>query len=136
MAIRFTLIRRSRRALSVAALTVAACAAGCSERGSGEKLLDNAPLLVSITPTSVTLQNRAGLPLADIKIVIVPYGPVEFAKSFARFETSERREVSLGEFRSADGAALNLRFVRPRSVRVSAKDVVGKSYEVEIPWRQ
>jgi len=92
-------------------------------------------LLVSATATAVAVQNQAGLPLTDVKLVIVPYGPVAFEKSFARLEATERREVSLGEFRSSDGAALNMRFVKPRTVRASARDVVGKSYAVEIPWR-
>jgi hypothetical protein len=98
-------------------------------------LSGDTPLLVSITPSTVTLQNRTGLPLTDVNIVVVPYGPVEFTKSFSRFETSEQREVPISEFRSSDGAALNLRFIKPRNVRVSAKDVVGKSYNIDVPWK-
>ena len=80
---------------------------------------------------------RSGRESVDSRFPAVscPTGPVAFEKSFARLEATERREVSLGEFRSGDGAALNLRFVKPRSVRVSARDVVGRSYAVELPWR-
>ena len=136
MASRFTPARCVGRSSFAVLLAMSAwLAAGCSERGSAEKLAEDAPLLVSTTSTAVAVLNRAGLPLTDVKMVIVPYGPVVFEKSIARLEATERREVALGEFRSGDGAALNLRFVKPKSVRVSARDVVGKSYEVELPWR-
>ena len=66
---------------------------------------------------------------------MVPYGPVEFAASFSRLETSDRRELALGEFRSSDGSPLNPRFIKPRLVRARAKDIVGKSYDVEVPFK-
>jgi len=123
------------RAAFVIILVVAAWGVGCAEQGSAEKLADDAPLFVSTTPTSVTLRNQTGLPLTDVKIVVVPYGPVQFAASFSRLEASDRRELALGDFRSSDGAPLNPRFIKPRSVRATAKDIVGKSYDVEVPWK-
>jgi hypothetical protein len=135
MASRSTRSRYSRPASLIATLALAACAAACSESGSAEKLAADAPLYVSTTPNMVTIHNRAGLPLTDLKIVVVPYGGVQFEKAFARFETAEQRDIPIGELRSSDGASLNLRFVKPRTVRVSARDVVGKAYSVEIPWQ-
>ena len=134
MAIRSPLRGSGRAALAII-LAAAAWGAGCAEQGSAQKLPDDAPLFLSTTPTSVTLRNQTGLPLTDVKIVVVPYGPVQFAASFSRLEATDRRELALGDFRSSDGSPLNPRFIKPRSVRATAKDIVGKSYDVEVPWK-
>jgi hypothetical protein len=49
-------------------------------------------------------------------------------------ENGEKRELSLGDFAGRDGTTFNRRVVRPKSVRVKAKDMVGKAYDVEAPW--
>ena len=128
-------VRRAGRAVSAIVLVAIAWGGGCAERGSADKLRDDAPLFLSTTPTSVTIRNQSGLPLTDVKIVIVPYGPIAFAATVSRLEGSARRELTLGEFRSSDGAPLNPRFIKPRAVRATAKDIVGKSYDVEVAWK-
>jgi hypothetical protein len=84
----------------------------------------------------ITVENRAGLPLTDIKIEVVPYGgQASFTTSVYRLEGGEKRDLSLGQFGSRDGTPLNLRVVKPRIVRVTATDVSGKPHQVEVPWR-
>lgn len=130
-----SLHRRYLRQLSVASLSaVTALAAACSP-GSAERAAADAPMLVETSQTFVTFHNRAGLTLADVSIVIVPYGPGEFTRLLPRVESSGKRQIPLNEFRGRDGTPFNLRVVRPKAIRVRAQDTTGKTYELEVPWR-
>ena len=119
----------------VALFTAAALAAGCAEEGPTELISADAPVLLEPSQYYVTFENRAGLPLVDIRVSIVPYGPTEFTRVLTRVENTVKRQIPLNEFRSRDGTAFNLRVTRPKAVRVRAKDLNGKSYEAEVPWK-
>lgn len=116
--------------LALAAALVSACSGGGSERVSADS-----PIVVEVSQNLVTFQNRTGLPLADVTISIVPYGPGEFTRRLSRIENTAKREVSVSEFRGRDGTPLNLRVTRPKSVKVHAEDQTGKAYDVEVPWK-
>jgi hypothetical protein len=93
------------------------------------------PIVVKGSPLFVTVHNRAGLPVVDVDVAIVPVGKgTEFKKLISRIEATEERDYSLSEFRSRDGTAFSLRLTRPKAIRLTARDVVGKSYSVEVPW--
>jgi hypothetical protein len=119
----------------VAMFAVTVLAAGCSNQGSAERLPADAPVLLESSQTFVTFQNRAGLALTDVSIAIVPYARTEFTRLVSRVENLEKRQIPLNEFRSRDGTPFNLRAVRPKSLRVRARDATGKSYDVEVPWK-
>jgi hypothetical protein len=91
--------------------------------------------VLEASPDYVTFQNKAGLTLSEVRIVIVPYGPGEFSRDLSRVENTGRRQVPLKEFRGKDGTPLNLRVARPKLVRVTAQDSTGKTYAHEIPWK-
>lgn len=118
-----------------ALFVVAVLSAGCSGQGSSERAVADAPFLVEVSQGFVTFQNRSGLPLTDISIAIVPYGPGEFTRLLPRVENTVKRQVPLNEFRSRDGTPFNTRVVRPKLLRVRAQDAAGKTYEIEIPWK-
>lgn len=123
------------RRLPVAALiALAALAGACSGQGS-EGVSADAPMLVETSQSFVTIQNKSGMPLTDVSIVLVPYGPSQFTRQLRRIENTERREVPLTEFRGRDGTSLNLRVVRLKAVRIKAQDATGKSVEFEVPWK-
>lgn len=107
--------------------------AGCAEQGSAAQAAD-APVLVEQHQTFITLQNRAGLPLVDVRLAVVPYSRTEFSKILNRFESGERRDVMMSELSSRDGTTFSPRLVNPKSVKITAGDIVGKRYEVEVPW--
>lgn len=109
--------------------------AGCSKKSSAAAVNEDAPVRVQTSTTLLTFENRAGLPLTDLSIAIVPYARTEFVRNILRVESSEKRQIPLNEFRSRDGTVFNLRAVRPKSVRVRARDATGKKYEVEMPWQ-
>lgn len=113
---------------------VGAALAACS---SGERAAQpaDAPILVQTSQMFVTIENKAGLPLVNIDVAIVPLGvPTEFTKFVDRLETGAKRDLSLGDFSAQGGTTFSLRIVRPKTVRVRAKDLVGKTYEVAVPW--
>jgi hypothetical protein len=120
-----------------AALCVAAVlAAGCASGGMPEPPPADAPIVVEVSPTMVTFQNKTGMPLTSVTVAILPYGPGgEFTRRLSRIENTIKRDVPLGEFRGRDGTPLNLRVTRPKSVRLEAEDATGKKYEVEVPWK-
>ena len=81
----------------------------------------------------VTVENRAGGPLIDLLITIqTPSAPYTYLIS--RIEAGQKRDVPVSSFSSRDGTGLNLRLVRPKSVRATAKDLIDKSYEAQAPW--
>jgi hypothetical protein len=82
----------------------------------------------------VTIENRAGGPLLDLTTTVqTPAAPYTYLIS--RIEAGQKRDVPVSSFASRDGAPLNLRLVRPKSVRVTAKDLTDKRYEVLASWR-
>jgi hypothetical protein len=121
--------------LAAVLLSAAALAAGCAEEGSAELAAADSPVLVEPSQAYVTVTNRAGLPLVEVRVSIVPYGPTEFTRVVTRIENTAKRQIPLNEFRSRDGTTFNLRVSRAKAVRVTAKDLNGKSYEAEVPWR-
>jgi hypothetical protein len=100
------------------------------------RLATDAPISVKASQLFVTVRNGAGLPVVDVDVTIVPIGKsTEFKKFISRMEAAEERDYSLSEFRGSDGTPFSLRIVRPKGIRISAKDVVGKVYNVEVPWQ-
>jgi hypothetical protein len=91
-------------------------------------------VLVETSQTSIKMENRAGLALTDVVIVIVPFGPLEFSSRISRLEPSGKRDIPLNTFRSRDGTSFNPRFHKPKSVRISGRDTAGKPYEIDVPW--
>jgi hypothetical protein len=124
----------SRRVWPAVLVVSALLAAGCSEQGSAQRLPADSPILIEVSQGYVTVQNKAGLALSDVSISIVTYTPVDYSKRMPRMENMEKRQISLGDFHSPDGTPYNAGFIRAKSLRLRAKDTVGKSYEIEVPW--
>jgi hypothetical protein len=113
--------------LSILALT------GCS--GSAAT---NEQTLIGIETSqfSVVVVNKVGMPLTDVDVAIIPVGrAVQFSKMAGRMDNGEKREISLNNFYGRDGTPFSLRVVRPKSVRVTGKDMNNKPIEVEVPWQ-
>ncbi|PYR37741.1 MAG: hypothetical protein DMF93_17400 [Acidobacteria bacterium] len=82
----------------------------------------------------ITIENRAGTPLLDLTTTIqTPSAPYTYL--ITRIEAGQKRDVPVNNFASRDGTSLNLRLIRPRSVRAAAKDLTGKSYESQTAWK-
>lgn len=126
-------VRRSAFVLAVTIVAGSVVTAGCSEQGAAEQM--NAPVAITMQQTMITVQNKAGMPLTNVKLMVVAYGNTEFTKLFSRLENTETREVPLSDLSSRDGTAFNPRLSKPKLVRLIATDATGKDYNVEVPWR-
>jgi hypothetical protein len=121
--------------IALVLIATAVLSTGCSEQGSAAEQPDaNAPVLIEVSQAAIAVQNRAGNPLTDITVTVVAYGGIEFSKTLLRIESSERRQIPMGDFRSRDGSRYNVQLTRPKTVRLRASDVAGKRYEIEMPF--
>jgi hypothetical protein len=129
---------RRRRVTGVAEAIVVGVIAlvGSACSGTQESVqAANAPIGIQTDQMFITIENRAGLPLLDLKVAIQPAGAPAFTHLIWRLENGEKRPVSLSDFSSRDGTPFNLRLVTPKTVRVTATDVTSKPYDVQVPWR-
>jgi hypothetical protein len=106
-------IRRRRSARLVCVLVVAGMvtpAVGCSK--ASEQAAVDSPLSINVKQQFMTIQNKAGLPLTDVTIAIVPVGrQTEYTKFYGRIESSQNLDLSLGDFHGRDGTPFSLRVV-------------------------
>lgn len=117
------------------ALVALAIAAGCSDSGMASQEA-NAPVKILTSQMYVTVRNDSGAPLNDVTIAIVPLGrSTVYSKFVGRLDNASERNVMLGDFIGRDGTPFSLRVAKPRSVEVKGKDVTGKDYATEAPWR-
>jgi hypothetical protein len=132
-----------RRAVTATGVLIAAgwllsaCSnATTSEAGAlGTAGLEPAAIALETSNQFITITNNAGKPLEDIRIAIQPIGnSPPFTSTLRRMENAEKREISLGQFRSNDGTTFNPRLLRARQVTVAATDIIGKKHELTRPW--
>jgi hypothetical protein len=128
--------------IGAVALTVGWLAVACSDTLKVQSepgavgSAGNAPAIaVETSSLFVTVENRAGQPLEDVRIALKPASGTQFTTLISRLETGAKRDVALSEFRSSDGMNFSLRLQKPKQVAVTATDVVGKKYEVTVPWK-
>ena len=104
---------------------------------SSEPAAQNDALIgVQTSQLSVVVENKVGMPLLDVDVVIVPVGGVtQFSKFVGRMENAEKRDIALSSFYCRDGTPFSLRVVRPKTVRVTGKDLNDKAHQVDVPWK-
>jgi hypothetical protein len=95
---------------------------------------DDASIDVQTGSFSVTLENKSGVPLIDLKVAILA-GGVPYTHLVSRMEVAEKSELPLTAFSDRTGTTFNLRVMRPKTVTVTAKDLVSKEYKVDVPWK-
>lgn len=106
----------------------------CSRGGSEGN--EEAALTVETSSMWVTVGNRAGMPVTDMTVEIIPMGGATvYSTTYYRLEDTNTHDFPLNEFRGRDGTPFNLRVARPKSVRVTCKGVDGKPHTIEVPWR-
>ena len=104
---------------------------------SSEPSAENQALIgVQTSQLSVVVENKVGMPLVDVMVAIVPVGgATQFTKLAGRMENGEKRDIELSSFYGNDGTPFSLRVVRPKTVRVTGKDLNNKALQVDVPWK-
>ena len=92
---------------------------------------------IDVSSLSVTLENKSGFALSNVKAVIEPAGlqKTGYTALIGRVGNAQKRNVSLNEFRTEDGTPFSLR-IRASAVRVTAEDINGQQYEAVVPWER
>ena len=132
-----------RRSLTATASLIAAgwLLSACStattpEAGAlGTSGLEPAAIALETSSQFVTITNNAGKPLEDVHITIQPVSTAQpFLTILRRMENGEKRDISIGQFRSNDGTTFNPRVLKAKQITVTATDIVGKKHELTRPW--
>ena len=127
--------------LVIVATAIASVASGCSaasQDGGAVGTTGGEPAVAAVQISSMflTVENRAGQPLLNVRVAIRPIGVMQpFSTLIARMESGEKRDIALGNFRSNDGTPFSTRLARPRDVLLTAVDMVGKTHEMTTPWK-
>jgi hypothetical protein len=109
------------------ALSVAGCGAAAQD--------PNAPVGFSTSQTYITIENRSGNALAEGTIELVPSGVLApFRRELPRLESGAKRDLPYDLFSGAGGSRFRPGVTRIRVVRITAKDVAGRTYKVEAPF--
>ena len=96
----------------------------------------NAPLVVTVSQTYLTIANRSGSAIANGQIELVPAGVLApYRMQMPRIESGATRDVQLDQFSGAGGARFRRGVARMRVVRVTATDMTGKTYKQEVPFK-
>ncbi len=110
---------------------VALWATGCGAAAQDP----NAPVGFTTSQTYITIENRSGSALAEGLIELVPSGVLApFRRELPRMESGAKRDMSYDLFSGAGGSRFRPGVTRIRAVRITAKDVAGKTYKVEAPF--
>lgn len=119
--------------LLMAAVILPACSSGESVDAESDP---NAPFAIEVSQTFIAIENRAGVPIVDGEILILPAGGrTPYRTPLLRLETKGRREISMNNFRSNDGTPFSRRVTRAQTVRVTATDVLGNKHEHAVPFK-
>jgi hypothetical protein len=123
--------RLSGLACATACVLGALVTTGCSAAGQDP----NAPVGFTTSQTYITIENRSGSALAEGLIELVPSGVLApYRRELPRLENGAKRDVSFDLFSGAGGSRFRPGVTRIRVVRITAKDVAGKTYKVEAPF--
>ncbi len=113
----------------------AVCAAIACSGGPEAVPAANAPFAIQVSQTYVTVENRTGAPVVGGQMEIIPGGILpRFKTALPRLEAGSKRDVMLNTFKDPGGTPFNRAIARARSMKVTAKDQLGKVYEFEAPF--
>src|SRR5215510_12872016 len=116
---------------TLAFLVIALSAAGCGASAQDP----NAPVGFTASETYITIENRSGNALAEGLIELVPSGVLApYRRELPRLESGAKRDVPYDLFSGAGGARFRPGVTRIKAVRITAKDIAGKTYTIEAPF--
>jgi hypothetical protein len=115
--------------LCVAVAAVTASCGGVAETG-------DTALVLGISSSSITLENRTGTSLTKGQIAVVPEGiPRPYVVLLPYISSGEKRTFPLNTFRAQDGTPFRTDIAKGRSVKVTVTDASGQIREHEVPFK-
>ena len=127
-----TCFLRTLAALTV--LAVSACTNAAVDKAVGTTD-GGSEVVLARTESGITVHNRVGRPLLNIRVVLEPAGdgPVYF-HTLPTLDAGVTREIPFADFRSEEGALFEPGSHEPKQVKATARDTLGNSYDVTAPW--
>jgi hypothetical protein len=121
------------------ALLSAAAAAGCSDpavsKAVGAGGDADTPIAVAASNAGVTVENRSGRPLLDVRITVDGGSPgLSFIRVVPTIDTGATSESQPSDFHTEDGTLLDVASVHPTRVAVTARDTLARTYDVAASW--
>ncbi len=118
--------------LYIAVAAASAGVAACSDaQGSGDTSLG-----VEVAQDEVTIENKTGTSLSKGEVSIIPLGISRpYIANLTYLTSGGKRSIPLNSFRMSDGSPFRRDVAKGKSVKVTAKDVTGKTYEREVPFK-
>jgi hypothetical protein len=124
---------------SSVALLGALLLSACSGPGVHEAIGTGAeatPVVIHTSASAVTVENRAGRPLLNVRVAIDATGaPAPFVRTIASIDAGQAMIVPLSDFRTEEGVALDPVTAAPTQVNVRARDTLTNSYDVTSAWQ-
>ena len=118
----------------LAALLTAACSGSKSEAGSSGTTGADGPFAIALEQTYLTVENRSGSPIINGTVSIMT-GSLRppFTMALPRLENLDKRDFPLRNFRGNDGTEFSRQVARVQRIRITAVDLAGKKYEMDVP---
>jgi hypothetical protein len=117
----------------VGVVVSSAAAAACSSDSAGT---GDASLVVEVMQDAITLENRTGTSLSKGEVVLIPRGiPRPYVMILPHMTNGTKRSFPLSSFRMSDGSPFRRDVANGKSVKITATDVAGKTYEREVPFK-
>ena len=116
------------------ALSLSACSGPAVREAIGTGA-EATPVVVHTSESAVSVENRAGRPLLNVRLAIdVTGAPAPFVRVVPTIDPGQTMTVPLTDFRSEEGVALDPAAAAPTQVTVRARDTLTNSYEVAATW--
>lgn len=95
-----------------------------------------ATIVVARTETGISLQNRVGRPLLNIRAAIETRDGAVFLHTLPTLDAGVTYEVRFADFRTEEGALFEPGSVVPTQVKTTARDTLGNNYDITTPWER
>ena len=93
-----------------------------------------ATVVVARTGTGISVQNRVGRPLLNIRAAIETRDGAVFLHTLPTLDAGVTHEVRFADFRTEEGALFEPGSIVPTQVKTTARDTLGNKYHVTTPW--
>ena len=119
--------------LFVLCVVVSPVAAACSSAPSAS---GDTTLVVTVSASDVTVENQTGTSLVRGEVSVIPQGiSSPYVALLPHLSSGQKRTLPFGAFRSSDGTPFRQDVASGRSVKVTATDATGKTYQREVPFK-
>jgi hypothetical protein len=118
----------------VAVLLLSACSGPTVRQAIGTGA-EATPIVLHTSASALTVENHAGRPLLNVRVTIEAAGtPLPFVRIIPMMGAGQTMTLSLTDFQTEEGVALDPLAAPPTQATVKARDTLTNSYDVTTRW--